>query len=142
MAPKDLAEKYNEMDTALLSDPGVQTYETLVLYAGGTRHDVIFSKSTFPDAGGSAGIVGVILDITDLRRAEQDLKISENRFQLMAESIQDVFWMATPDFEQIFYVNPAFEKVWGRSRQKNSIIIPNLLLTVCILMIGNIFLPR
>ena len=49
VAPKDLAEKYNEMDTALLRDPGVQTYETSLRYADGTRHDVIFSKSTFPE---------------------------------------------------------------------------------------------
>jgi PAS domain S-box-containing protein len=118
VAPKDLAEKYHEMDTALLSDKGVQTYETSVLYADGTRHDVIFSKSTFPDDGGSAGIVGVILDITDLRRAEQDLKTSESRFQLMAESIQDVFWMATSNFKEIFYVNHAFEKVWKRTREE------------------------
>ena len=118
VAPKDLAKKYNEMDTALLNDPGVQTYETSFLYADGTMRDVIFSKSTFPDDSGSAGIVGVILDITDLRRAEQDLKVSENRFQLIAESIRDVFWMATPDFEKIFYVNPAFEKVWSRTREE------------------------
>ena len=118
LAPEDVAQKYTEMDAALLRDPGVQTFETSILYADGTKHEVIFSKSTFPDASGSAGIVGVILDITDLKRAKQDLKISENRFQLMAESIQDVFWMGTPDFEKIFYLNPAFEKVWGRSRQE------------------------
>ena len=118
VAPKDLAEKYQEMDTALLRNPGVQVYETSLLYADGALHDVIVSKSTFSDASGSAGIVGVMLDITDRNRAEQDLKISENRFQLMAESIQDVFWMGTPGFEKILYVNPAFEKVWGRSRQE------------------------
>ena len=118
VAPKDVAQKYSEMDAALLRDTGVQTSETSIIYADGTRHEVIFSKSTFQGAGGSAGIVGVIVDITDLKRARQDLKISENRFQLMAESIQDVFWMGTSDFEKIFYLNPAFEEVWGRSRQE------------------------
>ncbi len=117
LAPRDLAEIYSKMDTALLWDSGLQVYETSLLYADGTRHDVIFSKSTFADAHGPAGIVGVILDITDRKRAEQDLRESENRFRLMAESIQDVFWMGTPDFEKIFYANSAFEKVWGRTRQ-------------------------
>ncbi len=117
VAPKDLAEIYSKMDTALLGDSGVQVYETSLVYSDGTRHDVIFSKSTFSDAGGPAGIVGVILDITDRKRAEQNLRESENRFRLMAESIQDVFWMGTPDFEKVFYVNPAYEKVWGRTRQ-------------------------
>ena len=110
------------------------------LNADGARHDVIFSKSTFPDDSGSAGIVGVILDITDLKRAEQELKISENRFQLIAESIRDVFWMATPDFKKIFYVNPHLKKS-GAAPGKNSIILPNPLLPVYIPMIGNISLP-
>ena len=35
----------------------------------------------------------------------------------MAESIQDVFWMGTPGFESMLYVNPAFERIWGRSPQ-------------------------
>jgi len=118
VAPEDVAQKYCEMEAALLKDAGVQTSETSIIYADGTRHEVIFSKSTFLEASGSAGIVGVIFDISDLKRARHDLKISENRFQLMAESVQDVFWMGTPDFEKIFYLNPAFEEVWGRSRQE------------------------
>ncbi len=118
VAPEELAEKYHEMDSALLREPGVQTYETSVVYADGARHDVVFSKSTLMMSGGLAGIVGVIIDVTNLKRAQRDLKISENRFQMMAESIRDVFWIGTTDFEKIFYVNPAFEKVWGRGRQE------------------------
>jgi len=118
VAPQDLAEKCHEMDAALLRAPGIQTFKTSLVYADGTRHDVVLSKSAFSDAAGSKGIVGVIIDITDLKRAEQDLKISESRFHMMAESIHDVFWMGTPDFGKIFYANPAFEKVWGRSRQE------------------------
>ncbi len=118
VAPKELAEEYHKMDSALWRGQGEQTFETSLTYSDGTRHDVIFSRSTFPDTGGSAGIVGVILDITGLKRAERDLKISENRFQLMAESTRDVFWIGAIDFEKIFYVNPAFEKVWGSSRQE------------------------
>ena len=36
-------------------------------------------------------------DITALKQAEAELRESEQRFRLMAETIQDVFWMATPE---------------------------------------------
>jgi len=118
VAPEDVAQKYCETDAALLRASGVQASEASVIYADGTEHEVIFSKSSFPDAAGSPGIVGVIFDVTDLKRARQDLKSSESRFQLMAESVQDVSWMATPDLDKIFYLNPTFEQVWGCSRQQ------------------------
>jgi PAS domain S-box-containing protein len=115
--PRELAEKHSQMDTTLLENLEDQMYETSLLYADGVMHDVIFSKSTFSDVSGPAGIVGVMLDISKRKRVEQDLRESEKRFRLMAESIQDAFWMGTPDFREIFYINPAYEKIWGRSRQ-------------------------
>src|SRR3712207_3500006 len=35
----------------------------------------------------------------------------------MAEQIQDVFWFTSADRQQLLYVSPAFEIVWGRSRE-------------------------
>ncbi len=31
----------------------------------------------------------------------------------IAGTIQEVFWLSSPDLETLFYVNPAFERVWG-----------------------------
>jgi PAS domain S-box-containing protein len=36
------------------------------------------------------------------------------RFRLVAESMSEVFWIATPDLSKCLYINPAFERVWGR----------------------------
>jgi PAS domain S-box-containing protein len=32
----------------------------------------------------------------------------------MAAAIDEVFWLCTPDLQQLLYVSPAFERVWGR----------------------------
>ena len=48
-------------------------------------------------------------------RNDEALKISEERFREMAESIADVFWTTPPDMSEIKYANPAYEKIWGRS---------------------------
>ncbi|MBK5275097.1 MAG: PAS domain S-box protein [Desulfuromonadales bacterium] len=71
LAPPNLADRYFEMDEALFTGPGVQVYESSVVYADGGRHDVIFNKATFTDTAGEInGLVGVILDITEQKRTE------------------------------------------------------------------------
>lgn len=75
IAPPDLAARYDRADRELLANPGVQTYEAAVVYADGTRHDVIFNKATFTDSEGAvAGQIGVLLDITERKLAEEKIR--------------------------------------------------------------------
>jgi PAS domain S-box-containing protein len=48
-------------------------------------------------------------------RAEAALRESEMRFREMAEIIQQVFWMVTPSGEELIYISPAYEQIWGRT---------------------------
>ena len=74
IAPADLAEEYDKADKELLDGTGRQIYEAAVVYADGTRHDVVFNKATFADYEGRvAGLIGVILDITERKKAEQEI---------------------------------------------------------------------
>ncbi|HSQ78433.1 MAG TPA: PAS domain S-box protein, partial [Nitrospirota bacterium] len=50
-------------------------------------------------------------------RAEEDLRQSEQRFRLIAETIAEVFWMADVDLSRMIYISPAYVRVWGRSRE-------------------------
>ncbi len=56
-------------------------------------------------------------DITARKEAESALKASEERFRQVTESIQDVFWLSSPDKASIHYVSPAYEAIWGQSCQ-------------------------
>jgi two-component system cell cycle sensor histidine kinase/response regulator CckA len=56
-------------------------------------------------------------DITDRRSAETALKSTEERFRQLAETIQDVFWIMSPDWRELIYVSPAYEQIWGRTCQ-------------------------
>ncbi|WP_158413194.1 PAS domain S-box protein [Baaleninema simplex] len=60
-------------------------------------------------------LVCICRDITQARRAERQLRESEARFRQFAENIESVFWMTDPDNHQMFYVSPAYERIWGRS---------------------------
>ncbi len=77
-SPRRRAEVYFRKDRELFEHPGTQVYESKVQDAGGTTHDAVFHKSTFRDASGKvAGIIGVILDVTDLRRVQERLLRSQ-----------------------------------------------------------------
>jgi PAS domain S-box-containing protein len=54
-------------------------------------------------------------DITDRKRVVEALRISEERFQEMAENIAEVFWFFDWIKQKIIYVSPAYASVWGRS---------------------------
>ncbi len=59
------------------SDPpdnhGILRYEALLEHTDGTKRNVIFSKAAYADIEGNpAGLVGVVLDITDLRQSEEE----------------------------------------------------------------------
>ena len=46
---------------------------------------------------------------------ERAVRESERRFRLIADRIDEVIYLAAPDFSEVSYVNPAYEDVWGRS---------------------------
>lgn len=75
LSPKELADKYAEMDSVLFNKPDIQTYESAVVYADGTWHDVIFNKASYLNSEGViAGLVGVIIDITERKQMEERLQ--------------------------------------------------------------------
>ncbi|RQW83917.1 MAG: response regulator [Geobacter sp.] len=52
---------------------GILRYETLLGHSDGTERNVVFSKAVYSDIKGKpAGLVGVVLDITDLRQSEEE----------------------------------------------------------------------
>ncbi|WP_415383362.1 PAS domain S-box protein [Halosimplex sp. TS25] len=81
--------------------------------------DQYLSVYTLPvsDAGDEtySGMV-VVQDVTDRKAVEQDLRESEARFRMLAENLDEIVWMTTPDAEEFIYVNPAFEEVWEQDR--------------------------
>ncbi|MBT8332101.1 MAG: PAS domain S-box protein, partial [Deltaproteobacteria bacterium] len=73
--PQALTDFCLQNDKKLLSQPGIQTYEASIACADGFERDFQFSQSTVADDNGRiAGIVSVMLDLTDQNRAEKQLK--------------------------------------------------------------------
>src|SRR6185369_413294 len=61
--------------------------------------------------------LGIQRDISARKQAEIALRESNEKFQQLAENITDVFWIRSPDMREVQYISPAFERIWGRSRE-------------------------
>ena len=51
------------------------------------------------------------------RRSVEALEKSERLFRELAENLTEVLWVSDASKSEMRYVNPAYESVWGRSRQ-------------------------
>ena len=94
ISPKKLADIYNKADCELFKSKSNQIYESKVVYKDGTSYDVIFNKAVVINNKNKAnGIVGVIVDITERKRAEMKIqrlsKIKEAMLQIN-QSIMEI----------------------------------------------------
>jgi len=68
-------------------------------------------------AGEVKYFIAAIQDITARKNAETALQESEERFRLITETIDEVFWIAGVKTDATFYISPGYERVWRRSRE-------------------------
>lgn len=58
---------------------------------------------------------GVIVAAGYTGRAEARLRESEARFGQLVKSVREVFWLTDPLKQEMLYLSPAYEQIWGRS---------------------------
>ncbi|MGB3755306.1 MAG: PAS domain S-box protein [Rivularia sp. (in: cyanobacteria)] len=63
------------------------------------------------------GIAILTTDIDESKRTTSALGKSEELFRQMAETISGVFWLHDLRTDKLLYISPAFEEIWGRSRE-------------------------
>jgi PAS domain S-box-containing protein len=74
-------------------------------------HNVV--EVLFDEAGEVSGIRGVLVDVTQRKVAELARRRAETHLELVAERVEDVLWVRTP--ERMLYVSPAYEPIWGQT---------------------------
>ncbi|MGZ3545625.1 MAG: PAS domain S-box protein [Gemmatimonadaceae bacterium] len=52
-----------------------------------------------------------------MQKAQEEAQEREERFRQLAENIDEVFFISDAQYRETLYINPAYEKIWGRSCQ-------------------------
>jgi PAS domain S-box-containing protein len=93
VGPKELANLWRQKDLELLAQPHVQVFEFTMLHPDGTEHTLLNHKAPFFDLDGAlVGLIGVMMDVTDLLRAQEAVRQSEERYRtLVEESFDGIF---------------------------------------------------
>ncbi len=121
IAPKDLADKYHAKDVELFEQPGTQVYESAVVYADGARHDVIFNKATlFSPDGAVAGLVGIIIDISERKQFEASLTAERNLMRTLIDALPDYIYVKDVQGRNIL-VNAAMARAYGLDAPEEAI---------------------
>jgi PAS domain S-box-containing protein len=97
---------------------GIGSFEAYCPTRKGTPKWWDVAVSPILDANGKpVKLLAVSRDITRRRKINDELRESEERFRQLAENIEQVFWVNTPAVDSNLYVSPAYEKIWGRTRE-------------------------
>jgi len=114
----EMVELFQRRDEELFKNPGLQSFEAQVKYADGTQRTVLFNKASYHDRSGAvAGIVGVMVDLSEQKKVEQALRDSEERFRAIFENMTSGIGVLGLDGRYI-QVNERYAKMMGYTAQE------------------------
>jgi len=104
------AAEVHQKDEEIFQSRGVQIYERTQLRADGSELTSVLHKAVFTDSQGElAGLVGVGFDISEQKRTEQSLRLSEEKLRSIMDNLHIGVLMISPDME-ILQINKQMQK--------------------------------
>ena len=117
--PDDRDEVFSIFNKALAAGDESLTMEYRFQCADGTWSNVYDSSQIFRDESGQAyRVIGALRNVTNLRRTEEELRQSEARFRMLADSMPQLVWTADPD-GHVDYFNERYKEYKGINRMPN-----------------------
>lgn len=115
--PAEIAHLLRANDQKVIAErKSLQTIESYLVQ--GRRHELLVTKfPIFDDSGTVVMVGGSSVDIAERLAMERALRESEERFRQLAENINEVFWITDAESTKIIYISPAYQRVWGRTRE-------------------------
>jgi two-component system, cell cycle sensor histidine kinase and response regulator CckA len=111
---KILSERYRDQLAGKSISP---RFEFRALKKDGTEI-VLEMHTSLVEFNGKPAIQGICMDITERKKAENALRESEERFRMIAETMDEIFWIFDVDQKVATYLSPAFDRIWGFSRSR------------------------
>ena len=93
--------------------------ECLIVRRDETDLPIFLNIGPIKDAEGRVtGLVGIARDIIQRKEEEEALRKSEEQFRQLVDNIHELFFVLIPEPFRVAYLSPAYDEIWGRSRQE------------------------
>jgi diguanylate cyclase (GGDEF)-like protein/PAS domain S-box-containing protein len=102
-----------EIRRQLIATGRVVPVETAYLAKDGRQIPVLLGLASLDNPVKTA--IAFVLDLTQRKKAEEDLGQSEEKFRQFAANVREVLWILSVDTFQILFVSPAYEQIWQRT---------------------------
>ena len=99
-------ERVGRVKYGQIAEKGTGTIETLFKCKNGNILNIVLSSTPLDRDDNSRGVTFSVLDITARKKAENELKQSEERFRSIAENLSDVIFITDTE-GKIKYVSPS-----------------------------------
>jgi len=113
--PRELADVYYKADNGLFQSKGTQIYESSILHADDSPHDVVFHKAAFsgPD-GHIAGLIGSCIDISERKQAEIALRESRGVLRTIIDANPEALFLLDTE-GQVIDANETLAKRFNKT---------------------------
>ena len=113
---RENAELFFAKDKELFDTGGTQVFEAKITGLNGIEHYLQFHKAVYRNRQGEiAGIIGTIIDLTELKKAEIELRESEEKFRMIFENHAAVKLLVDAETGNIVDANKAAVHYYGWS---------------------------
>ncbi len=102
---------------AQIHENGIGAVETRFRHKDGNVMDVLVSSAPIDPEDLSIGVTFTVLDMTDYKQAERELRKSKEKYRLFVESTPDWVWICDEEGRQTFS-NKAVERILGYEVQE------------------------
>lgn len=92
--------------------------DTTLISKNSSEYQISHSAAAIHYDNNIIGMVLVFNDITEQYLMREELHESEQRLRQLTENINEVFWLGSPDWNEVIYISPAYEKNWGLNAKK------------------------
>lgn len=115
----DVADFHTKREKGMFSSGNATSYETQTTTRDGSALDIIYNKAPIFNVDGSVrGLVAVMTDITERKRAEEELREREATFKKILEGVKAGILIIDPKTFTILDVNAVAETMLGESKER------------------------
>lgn len=122
VAPEDMGRYYDHVSQVIrsqqkhVSEIVMQRHNKQKLFGHLYIHPIV------DEHGLVSELLAAVTDVSEMKALQLELERqwkelfdSREKFRCLSESIQEIFWLRTRD--EMLYVSPMYERIWGRSRE-------------------------